>query len=427
MIALPGKKKLTTWVIKSTLAVLLTCPYCITQAQARDTIPAMDIGDLFHKIFKPKDSPSAPPKNPGAVALPSLGYNPSFGAVIGAKVSVSRQFGDPHTTGVSIFGLEFLYGTKDITMLKARHNLLTKDNLWNLQGDWQVSKFGMADYGIGTGNSRYRTNSFGFDYYPFKNSDSAFPIKYDYFRLSEKVYRRISAHWFAGAGLWLDIYRHIEDVRADSNSFTPHRLYSLSNDFNPEKYAMNGLLLAIQYNTRENPIRSYGGIYADLSVRFNQRWLGSTKNSIQLMLDFRKYWSLSKRHPEHVLAFWNWAVYTLDGDVPYLALPFTAGDTYNRLGRAYTLGRFKGPSYCYFETEWRFPITRNKFISGVGFLNLQTASDAGKRKLFAYWEPGAGIGLRILFQKQSRSTLCMDFARGRYGASGIFFGLNEVF
>jgi len=312
-------------------------------------------------------------------------------------------------------------------MLKARHNLLLKENKWNLQGDWQLSKFGMVDYGLGTGTSEYPSNSFGIDSYPVTNADSAFPMKYTYIRLQEKVYRSIARHWFMGGGLWFDIFSNIKDERADEGKITPHKTYSALKDFDAYQYAMNGLLLAVQYNSREHPIRSYGGIYADLSARLNQTWLGSTRNSFQLMFDFRKYWSLSKRNPEQVIAFWNWGVYNLGGDAPYLALPYTAGDTYNRIGRGYTLGRFKGPSYCYFETEYRFPITRNKLLGGVVFMNWQTASNGVNRQLFEYWEPGAGVGLRILFQKQTRAAMSADIARGRYGSSGIFFGLNEAF
>jgi hypothetical protein len=75
-------------------------------------------------------------------------------------------------------------------------------------------------------------------------------------------------------------------------------------------------------------------------------------------------------------------------------------DSYNRSGRGYTIGRFKGPSYDYFESEYRFPITRNKFISGVAFINIQTASDDLGKKLFQYWDHAAGGGLRILLQKK---------------------------
>jgi hypothetical protein len=155
--------------------------------------------------------------------------------------------------------------------------------------------------------------------------------------------------------------------------------------------------------------------------------MGSSKNSIQLIYDVREYFSLSKRNPQHVLAFWQWASFKLSGEVPYLEMQGTAHDMYNRSGRGYTFGRFKGPSYACFETEWRFPISSNKLISGVCFLTLQTASDNRSKKVFSYWEPGAGAGLRILFDKNSRSALCLDFAKGRYGSSGVFCGLNEVF
>lgn len=405
-----------------------SCTFCLAQsAPRRDTVPEVDAADILRMIFKKKDYQPPARKQPGAVVLPAIGYNPSFGFILGAKLSGGRQFGDPHHTGFSVFGLEFFYGTKDITMLKARHNVLTTGNRWNLQGDWQLSKFGMVDYGIGTGNSDYRTNGFGINFYPVRNADSAFPIKYTYIKLFEKVYRNIAPHWFAGGGLSFDIFRNIDDEKAADGRITPHKAYSTWKDFNPGKYSMNGWLIALQYNTREHPIRSYGGIYADLSFRFNERWLGSTQHSIQAQVDFRKYWSLSRRNPAHVLAFWHWAIYTLSGNVPYLGMPYTAGDTYNRSGRGYTLGRFKGPSYCYVEMEYRFPITRNKLLSGVGFVHGQTASDGRQRHLFTYWEPGGGIGLRLLFQKETRSAFCMDGARGRYGSSGIFFGLNEAF
>jgi hypothetical protein len=181
------------------------------------------------------------------------------------------------------------------------------------------------------------------------------------------------------------------------------------------------------YNTREHPLRSYGGFYSDFVLAFSQRWLGSTKNAIQLAYDIRKYVSLSSNKPEHVLAFWHMASYKLDGSVPYLALQATGYDLYNRSGRGYTIGRFKGPHFVYFESEYRFPITRNKLVSGVAFVNVQTASDDLGKKLFQYWDPAAGGGLRILLQKQSRSTICIDYAKGKYNSSGFFFGLNEVF
>ncbi|MGZ5135000.1 MAG: BamA/TamA family outer membrane protein, partial [Flavitalea sp.] len=326
------------------------------------------------------------------------------------------QFGEKENTDLSAFGLEGLYTSKGIITVQARHNVFTAGNKWHFQGNWQLSKFLITDYGIGTGNKEY-----------LYKSDSAFLIRFTYIRLSEKVYRKIGPRLYAGVGLNFNMRDNIDDEKLDTLPSTPHYRYSLRNGFDPTKYSSNGFVLAIEYNTRDHPIRSYSGTYADFNLLFNQRWLGSTKNAIQLVYDFRKYLSLSSKRPEHVLAFWHIGSYKISGTLPYLGLPATGYDVYNRTGRAYTIGRFKGPSFAYFESEYRFPITRNKLVSGVAFINVQTASDDLEKKLFQYWDPAAGGGLRILFQKQSRSTICIDYAKGKYGSGGFFFGLNEAF
>jgi len=378
-------------------------------------VPIHDVGDVIRAIFnKKKDSTKV--KEPSTVSiLPSIGYNPSFGVVLGAKLSAVKQYGKENTD-LSAFGLEAIYTSRGVITGQARHNVFTNGNKWNFQGNWQFSKFLINDYGIGTGNKEYMTDG-----------DSADLIRFAFIRLTEKAYRKIGSHLFAGGGISFDIRGNIDDPKLEVDSSSAHQRYSVRNDFDPEKYSANGIFLSMQYNTREHPIRAYRGIYADMSLRFNQEWLGSTKNSLQLLYDFRKYFSLSKKSPEHVLAFWHWASFTLDGTVPYLELPATAYDTYGRSGRAYTMGRFKGPEYVYFESEWRFPITKNKLLSGVAFVNMQSASDDLAKKLFQYWATAGGAGLRILFNKQSRSTICIDYARGSHNSSGFFFGLNEVF
>jgi Omp85 superfamily domain len=378
-------------------------------------IPVQDVGDVIRTIFK-KEKDSTKVKKPSTVSiLPSIGYNPSFGVIVGAKISAVKQYGKENTD-LSAFGLEAIYTSRGVITGQARHNVFTTGNKWNFQGNWQLSKFLINDYGIGTGNKDYITDG-----------DSADIIRFTFIRLSEKVYRKISSHWFAGGGISFDVRFNIHDQQLESLPSSAHLRYSLRNDFDSSKYSANGFFLSFQYNTREHPIRSYGGIYADFNLRFNQKWMGSTKNSVQLQYDLRKYFSLSKKNPEHVLALWHWASYTLNGTVPYLELPATGYDTYGRSGRAYTMGRFKGPEYVDFEAEWRFPITKNKLLSGVAFVNMQSASDDLSKKIFQYWATAGGAGLRILFNKESRSTICIDYARGSHKSSGFFFGLNEVF
>ncbi|MCU7548027.1 BamA/TamA family outer membrane protein [Chitinophagaceae bacterium LB-8] len=399
-----------------------------TEAQKKDTVQPMDISDVFLKITKRKADTLKLGKKTGIALLPSFGYNPSFGFIIGAKISGGKQNGSPENTIYSVYGLEGFYSSKGIKNVQFRHNLFTAQNRWNWQGNWQIARYGQVDYGLGTKKRAGGSgNGFNINELPTKIADSAYPIKYTYLRLFEKLYRKIAQHWFVGAGININMFSNIEEEKNTNLLGTPHKRYSLRNGFDTTGYSLNGFILTLQYNTREHPVRSYGGIYADLSFCFNPVWLGSNKQSLQLQYEFRKYWSLSKRNPEHVIALWHWASYELGGELPYLGLPGTASDTYGRSGRGYTLGYFKGPSYAYLESEYRFPILRNKFLSGVCFFNLQSASDDNNTKVFDSWEPGGGVGLRVLFKKQGRITLCADFAKGKYGSDGIFFGLNEVF
>ena len=310
------------------LTALLTLSGVSAVLQAQNNPPdttktaiVKDIGDVVNSVFKKNSDKPKKQKQGGISILPALGYNPSFGFVIGAKVAGGRQLGSIENTNLSLIGLQGSYSTKGVTTIQARHNIFTPYNKWNFQGNWQLSRLGMIDYGVGTGNSQYRSKGFSFNEFRTKNADSAFPIKYTYIRLFEKLYHKIGPHLFAGAGISVDMFSKIKDEKRTATFSTPHSRYSRRNDFSEEKYAANGFLFALQYNTTEHPIRSYGGVYADISFRFNQEWMGSTKDAVQLEYDLRKYWSLSKRNPEKVIAFWHWASYRLSGKLPYLGLP----------------------------------------------------------------------------------------------------------
>lgn len=402
--------------LKSVHFIIVTILFsCIVNAQEvsskRDSVPVEDIGDVARRILHKKVDTSKVEKPEKYAILPSIGFNPSLGALIGAKVAGVKQFGNKEDTKLSFFGLEGLITSKGVITVQARHNIFREANKWNIQGNWQFSKFLINDYGIGTG---------------IKN-ETIYPIKFNYIRLTEAIYRKIGENLYAGPGITFNMRGKINDEKLDSLTSTPHEEYSLRNGFNPKKYSSNGFFLGLEYNTREHPLRPYSGTYFEILLRYNPEWMGSSKESTQFYYDFRKYIGLSQKNPEEVLAFWFIASFKLGGTIPYLELPGTGSDMYNRSGRGYTIGRFKGPSYAYYESEYRYPITRNKFISGVAFFNIQTASDDLGKKIFQYWEPGGGAGLRILLQKKSRSTLCFDYAVGKYGSGGFFFGLNEVF
>ncbi len=383
-----------------------------------------DIGDLAKDIFHPhRDRTPSTKKPSGITVIPNIAANPTIGGQLGIKAVAGKKLGQDPATLMSVAATSASITTKGIIYFYINHNVYTNANKWNLQGSLVVAKTVTPDFGLGIGNAAKGTEA---DLVLSDPERKVYVLHSIFFNFREKVYKEVSKNLFIGAGLSFDIRRNIED-RKSTTDITPYNIYSDRHGFSRNEYSANGLLFNVQYTTRDNQNRAYKGVYADAGFRLNQRWLGSTKNAVQFSYDLRKYFSLSSNHPEHVIAFWNWGSYLVSGTLPYLELPGTAKDGGFRSGRGYTTTYFKGTQYDYAEAEYRFPITNNQFLSGVIFYNLQTANDAAGTKIFDRWQPGYGAGLRVLFNKHTRTNLCLDYAWGKYGAKGFFLGLNEAF
>jgi hypothetical protein len=381
-----------------------------------------DVGDLFDAIFKPHKKPDSLRKRSGITVIPNIAANPSIGAQIGIKAVAGRKLGTDPNTLMSVAATSASITTKGIIYFYINHNVYTPGNKWNFQGNLVIAKTVTPDFGLGIGQPSLGST----DDQVLANAERKGRALHSiYFNFREKVYKEIEKGLFVGAGASFDLRRDIEDTK--STGPTPYSIYNDRHGFAQDKYTANGLLFNLQYTTRDNINRPYKGIYVDAGFRVNQTWMGSTKSAVQFTADFRKYFSLSSSHPEHVIAFWNWGSYLISGNLPYLELPGTAKDAGFRSGRGYTTGYFKGTKFDYSEVEYRFPILNSKFISGVTFFSMQTANDEQGTNLFEKWQPGGGGGLRVLFNKATRTNLCLDYAWGKYGSKGFFLGLNEAF
>lgn len=384
-----------------------------------------DIVDLFKDInpFKKASKDTILKKRSVISYLPNINYNPSIGFQIGIKAVGGLYLGDKKNTSMSVFATAANYTTKGIMVGYLFHDTYTRENKWNLKGSLFVAKFVGLDYGMGIGNQINTTDP---DISVINNPNrERFVNEYTLYGFNERVYKQLFPGMFVGAGVYFDLKRNIKTLGSLENP--PNSIYSNWNGFNATRNNSNGLMFNVQYMTRDNPNSAYKGIYTDVVLRANQTWMGSSQNALQLLTDYRQYFPLSQERPNHVLAFWYYGSYNLNGNLPYLDLPGTGKDPYSRSGRGYTNGYFKGKSYVYSELEYRFPILRNQFLSGVVFGNIQTVNDQMGTKLFKYWQPAGGAGLRVLFNKLTRTNLCIDYAFGKFGQKGLFLGLNEAF
>ncbi|MBW8685197.1 BamA/TamA family outer membrane protein [Chitinophaga rhizophila] len=394
----------------------------LAEKEAQEMASQYDLGDLVRKILRRKTDLSGSTRS-GVIIIPNVASNPSIGSQIGIKAVAGKKFGRDPNTLLSVGATSASITTKGIIYFYISHNIYTSGNKWNFQGSLVAAKTVTPDYGLGIG----RPTSLSETEHILNNPDRR-PrgLRAQFYNFREKVYKEVSKNLFVGGGVSFDIRRKI-DERDTTNSPSPYNIYSDRHGFKRDHYMANGILLNVQYTTRDNQNRAYNGIYLDAGFRANQKWMASSRNALQFTTDFRKYVSLSSRRPEHVVAFWNWNSFLLAGNIPYLELAGTAKDPGSRSGRGYTVGYFKGTQYSYSEVEYRFPILNNNFLSGVAFFHLQTTNDEAGTKVFQVMQPGGGAGLRILFNKVTRTNLCLDYAFGKFGARGFFLGLNEAF
>jgi hypothetical protein len=432
----------TLW--KPFLLLLLTVNYTYAQKatdsikvdsvkyHAKKTTPKVDvlskqydINDAFRDIFSPHKKRDSLKKRSPITVVPNVASNPTIGSQIGIKAVAGAKLGNDPNTLLSVAATSASITTKNIIYFYINHNVYTPGNKWNFQGNLVAAKTVTPDFGLGIGIPADGSTSAA-DQALSDPAHKGYALHSYYFNLREKVYKEVEKNLFVGAGASFDIRRGIDDGKTAAD-LTPYNIYNARHGFDHDSYTANGLLFNVQYTTRDNQNRPYKGMYIDAGIRVNQTWIGSTKNAVQFTTDFRKYFSLSDVAPETVLAFWNWGSYLASGNIPYLELPGTARDGSFKSGRGYTAQYFKGTMYNDTEAELRFPILSNKFISGVVFGNLQTANDEHGTKIFQTFQPGGGGGLRLLFDKATRTNLCLDYAWGKFGNRGFFLNLNEVF
>ena len=186
----------------------------------------------------------------------------------------------------------------------------------------------------------------------------------------------------------------------------------------------SGLSANALFDSRDNPLNASRGFYGRASYHAYPESLGSDRDWQSLQLEARAYLRLPSDRRQ-VLAAWLQSWQTLDGEPPYFNLPSVGWDTYGRSARGYTAGSLRGRDWGYLEGEYRVDLMRNGLLGAVGFVNGSTLSDrAGD---YGEWAVAGGAGLRIKLDKKYGTNIAMDFAWGRHGSKGVWFGLNEVF
>lgn len=374
-------------------------------------------------LLKKKDTAIVmrPVKNTFLVVLPVLGSQPANGFIYGGIAQLTFKNKKPKGKYSTAYIMP-THTTKNQTLIDVKNNLILFNNKIYFSGDWRYYKFSQDNYGIGS------------DIIPANDSDFtiesiAQPMKYDYLKFHQTVSYLVYENLYLGVGMHLDNYYNIEDETLDTakNETTYHYNYNTLHEFNTDKYFVKGLSVNLIFDSRDNIINPNHGLFANVNYRLNSLVEKNGTGSSVLFTELKYYIPLSKTNKQHVLAFWTYGQFLTKGELPYLNLPTIGGDQQSRAGKGYTQGLLRGQDLCYFETEYRFPITCNQLLSGTVFTNFTSTSDRDRNiNLLQYIQPAFGAGLRLLIDKKTKTNAILSYGVGRHSKS-FYVNTTESF
>ena len=356
-----------------------------------------------HKILHPNDTLENKIKKQISF-IPAAGYSlqTGFAGILSANIA---YFNDTAANEkLSSISTSVTYTQYDQILAPLTINIWTKDNKYNFISDNRYIDYPSNIYGLG-GRS---------------NPNKGHQIAFYGIKLHETILKSVAKNLFVGAGIYFD--KNWNLIVVDS---VTRRLNNLINRQLGKTELASSIALKLLYDNRLNQINPKNGWFIDAVYRDSRTFFGSDNNWQSLLIDIRKYLPFP-RNSKNTLALWSFNWMTLGGTPPYLLMPSTGWDDQYNTGRGYIQGRFRGNNMFYFESEYRFNISRNGFFGGVIFGNLQYFTPEISKQ-FQTLSPGYGTGIRLKLNKHSGANLCIDYGFGKDGSRGFFVNLGEVF
>jgi hypothetical protein len=343
-----------------------------------------------------------------SAVLPGIGYSLQTGFA-----AVVQYLGGFYTTNSPDANQSSIESSVSYTQLNQlliplQCNIWTKENKFNITTDWRYLIFPQNTYGLGG----------------YSSLNNPYVVDYSNIRLYTTAYKMFKPDMYFGIGYDFDYLWNIHEINPPG--VTDFQTYNLANHEESTTGIASGPTLDFLYDTRRNSINPPpGGSFVNVVYRPSLTVMGSSENWQSLVVDVRKYIPFPAGS-KNTIALWSYDWLTLSGAPPYVLLPNTGGDPYGNTGRGFTEGRFRGKDMLYYENEYRFGIMNNGFLGGVVFANAESFPEENTGQ-FSRIYAGYGAGIRIKYNKFSRTNVAIDYGFGSDGSRGVFINLGEVF
>ncbi|AEV98817.1 hypothetical protein A4D02_09725 [Niastella koreensis] len=368
-----------------------------------------DLIDLLKKLFKADqqkiDSTRLKKKFQFSL-IPVAGNAAGGGKAVATAFNAAFYTGDPSATSLSTIYFTPWFTLSGKFVLPFRNQVWLPNNALLLKGDTRFMIYPQYTWGIG-GHT---------------NENEKILLEYNYLRLYHSCLKKIRKNFFLGAGYDLDFHFN-NRLGNDSSALATIPFFDYTKEYH-QSTTSSGPVINFLIDSRRNATNPPRGFYLSVDYRFNPEFLGSTYNWQSAFIDVRKYFSFSK-YRQNILACWSYYWTVTNGRAPYLDLPSIGWDYYNSSGRGFEQNRYRGKRLLYFESEYRRDLSPNGFWGFVVFANAHTVSEY-EGNAFVYWHPAAGAGLRIKFNKISRTNIGIDVGVSK-NYTGIYLSLGEAF
>ncbi|WP_336516090.1 BamA/TamA family outer membrane protein [Pollutibacter soli] len=381
-----------------------------TDAQERDSITfrtQKDVIDILRNIFnldKKKFDSTRLNRKVQFSFVPSAATAPGGGRAIVTAFNAAFFLGDQSTTSLSAVTFTPWFTFDGKFVLPFRNMIWLPNDFLFWRGDTRFMVYPQYTWGLGGRNDK----------------ENKALLNYNYLRFNHSLLKKVGRFFFLGAGYNVDYHFNVR-LDGDSTDITDIPIF----DYELKKQSVStGPQFNIMIDTRKNSINPSDGFYFQADYRFNIKSLGSTTDWQSIYIDVRKYIPFEKKR-QNLLALWAYYWSVVSGNAPYLDLPSIGWDPSNKSGRGFQQNRYKSRHLVNGEIEYRRDITKNGLWGFVLFANLNAVSEYYGGH-FTYWHPAGGAGVRIKFNKISRSNIAVDFGMSK-DYMGVYLSLGEFF
>ena len=389
----------------------------LIQPDLIDTVPKndpdksgnRDLIDVLHHLSNKHSHPHAAERTLKAKKynlsfVPAAGYTlqTGFAGLVSANIGYYNDEGAD--AKISSISSSVTYSQYNQVIFPLIADIWTKGGKYNFISDNRFISYPSDIYGLG-GKT---------------DPNKAHTIDFNGMKFHQTIVKKIANNFYAGIGIYYDQFWNIKVIDPKTRRIDSIIQKELGNT----EIAI-GPTIKLLYDSRTNQINPDKGNFLNIVYRDNLQFFGSDNNWQSLLIDARKYINFPKGS-KNTWAFWSYDWLTLSGKPPYLLMPSTGWDDQYNTGRGYIQSRFRGKQMVYFETEYRYKISRNGLIGGVVFVNVENFS-GDLSQSYNNVLPGYGAGIRIKLNKHSGTNLCLDYGMGNNGSGGFYVNLGEVF